>query len=258
MFQSVYPVFEKKRLLKKEMLENIRDFPRNLFQVFYQDYGHGILAGCGLKADAGGLLIEPGILYYKGIPYFLETPCHVPCKPEGRLVYLKVRFLEPSAGIGKVEYTSEIFLDEKEPEAENEMELGRFKLQEGARLRTDYVDFYDYITEYDTVNRIHVPYAAPGGRPGIWPSLLKCYAGTLMKISWENPLDCGFCMNCLQLREAAPYEMVETYLNARLKQEETYTHEGIYRGLKRILLKAGGRGEYSGEKEKREKTLLML
>ncbi len=35
MFKNVYPLFERKRLLKKEMLENIRDFPRDIVDIFF-------------------------------------------------------------------------------------------------------------------------------------------------------------------------------------------------------------------------------
>ena len=48
MFQNIYPVFEPKRLLKKEMLENLRDFPRSLFGLQYQNYSDGILYGCDI------------------------------------------------------------------------------------------------------------------------------------------------------------------------------------------------------------------
>jgi hypothetical protein len=42
---------------------------------------------------------------------------------------------------------------------EDELELGRFKLREGAVLRSDYTDFFDLITEYNTINVINVEYA---------------------------------------------------------------------------------------------------
>ena len=100
MFQNTYPVFEAKRLLKKEMLENLRDYPRNLFAVQYQNYSDGILFGCELKEAEAGLKIMPGILYYKGIPYFLEKPHMVSCQAEGKQVYLKVRFGDKAIGSG--------------------------------------------------------------------------------------------------------------------------------------------------------------
>ena len=49
MFKNVYPLFERKRLLKKEMLENIRDFPRDIVDIFFFFFSDGILAGCDIK-----------------------------------------------------------------------------------------------------------------------------------------------------------------------------------------------------------------
>lgn len=196
MFQNIFPIFEAKRLLKKEMLENLRDFPRSLFYLQYQKYSDGILAGCDIRGSETGLTIFPGILCYKGLPYFLDKPCSVSCKAEGRQVYLKVHFWDKAVGNGGEEFFSRIIVEEEPPDGEQQLELGRFKLQPGARLRSEYVDFLDYETEYDTVNRIHVPYAAPE-HPGIWPQICCCYAKELLKRRVTDPWDSAFCLDCL-------------------------------------------------------------
>ena len=257
MFQNIYPVFEAKRLLRKEMLDNLRDYPRNLFHIRHQGYSDGILWGCGLVGTDLGLTVMPGILYYKGMPYFLEKPCTVACRADGKLVYLKVRFFDKAVGNGGEEYFTQLAADEQEPDPELELELGRFKLQPGARLRTEYVDFYDYITEFDTVNRIYTPYAAPN-RQGIFPQLLQCFAKTLAKSYIKNPWDYAFCMSCLQLREAMPYEAVRVYLNTRLGQERDYTNMQIYQELKGILEQSAGEQQGPRGPERKEKTLLMI
>lgn len=256
MFQNTYPVFEAKRLLKKEMLENLRDFPRNLFGLQYQDYSDGILTGCDIKGTETGLTILPGILYYKSVPYFLDKPYPVPYRAEGEPVYVKVHFWDKAIGAGGEEYLSRVTVDGREPDAEQELELARFKLQPGARLRSEYVDFYDYETEFDTVNRIHVPYAAPD-HPGIWPRIFKSFANELLKHPVNNSWDSAFCLNCLQLTGAMPYEAARAYLNARLGQDREYTNLQVYGALKRILRESGGREE-SGHSPKKEGTLLML
>ena len=134
MFQNIYPVFEPKRLLKKEMLENLRDFPRSLFGLQYQNYSDGILYGCDITGTETGMILLPGILCYKGVPYFLERPYPVSCKAEGKTAYVKVHFWDKTIGSGGEEYLSQIIVDEQEPDAEQELELARFKLQAGARL----------------------------------------------------------------------------------------------------------------------------
>lgn len=144
MFQNIYPVFETKKLLKKEMLDSLRDFPRELFDLQYRGYSDGILMGCELEGYEGGLKIMPGILYYQGIPYFLKRPFDISVQADGNLAYLKVRFLGKTVGARQEEYLSQIYIDGRIPDTNCELELGRFKLQVGARLRTEYVDFGDY------------------------------------------------------------------------------------------------------------------
>ncbi|EOS24816.1 hypothetical protein C804_05064 [Lachnospiraceae bacterium A4] len=255
MFQNIYPIFERKHVLKKEMLENLRDYPRTLFQLQYQDYSDGILYGCSLEAAGTELAVKPGILLYHQTPYFMETPCVVSCEAQGRLSYLKVCFSDREAGTGHVKYCGHIYLDEKEPDPELELEFGRFKLQPGARLRTEYVDFADYVTEFDTVDRIHVPYAAPA-HPTVWPQLLKRFAAELLGTGTQNALDCAFCMSCMQTKDNMPYDAVKTYLNVKLKEERDYTSEQTYHALKRILEEAkGSRKNYTAEKGSK---LLMI
>lgn len=257
MFQNTYPVFEAKRLLKKEMLDNLRDFPRSLFNLQYQTYSDGILTGCDIKGSETGLTILPGVVLYKGVPYFLDKPYPVPYRAEGKLVYVKVHFWDKAVGAGGEEFFSQILVDEQEPDPEQELELARFKLQSGARLRSDYVDFYDHETEFDTVNRIHALYAAPD-HPGIWPQICRSFAKELMKYPVANIWDGAFCLSCLQLTEAMPYEALRAYLNMRMGRDSDYTNEQIYSALKRILRENGGREEGSGRLPKKEGTLLML
>lgn len=110
MFQNIYPVFEPKRLLKKEMLENLRDFPRSLFGLQYQNYSDGILYGCDITGTETGMILLPGILCYKGVPYFLERPYPVTCKAEGKMAYVKVHFWDKTIGSGGEEYEPGIYL----------------------------------------------------------------------------------------------------------------------------------------------------
>lgn len=237
------------------MLENLRDYPRMLFALEYQKYSDGILCGCGFEASSFRLIVQPGILIHRAIPYFMQKSFEIPCEAHGRLAYLKVRFTDKEAGTGYEKYQGQIYLDEKEPDTELELELGRFKLQPGARLRTEYVDFADYVTEFDTVDRIHVPYAAPE-HPTVWPQLLKRFATELLGTGTQDALDCAFCMSCMQQKENMPYDAVKTYLNVKLNKEREYTPEETYHALKRILEEAkGSRRNHTAEKENK---LLML
>ncbi len=257
MFKNIHPLFEKKRVLKKEMLENLRDYPRNLFRSEFQDYGNGVLWGCGLSVHADEICIAPGVICFGGIPYILEETLRIACEANGRTSYLKVRFLDKVLSMEQYEYLSQICLDEKAPREDMEIELARFKLQPGARLRDTYTDFYDYHTEFDTLDRTNALYAAPG-KHSIWPQILKCFGDSLMKYAIQNPWDYAFCLNCMQLKDAMPYDGIKAYLNVRLKQDREYTNADIYEALKQILMEAGGQGAGGRAAENRERKLLLL
>ena len=44
--QNLYPLFERNRILKKELLWSLRDYSFSQIQLEYQEYGQGIIQGC--------------------------------------------------------------------------------------------------------------------------------------------------------------------------------------------------------------------
>ncbi len=241
MFQNVSPLFENKRILTKSMLESLRDYPRSLFGILYQDYSDGILSGCGLSVRAEKLWVEPGILYRRRVLYLLEEPYGLEIQANGRNTYLKIYFEDRISGSQQEEYRSRLYLDGSPPDPEREMELARFKLQPGARLRDVWTDFEDYSTEFDTINRIHVPYAAPK-RSSIFPEILKSFARELLVSPGKEPWDFAFCMNVLQTERAMSYEAVEMYVNLRLERQRSgYSSQEIYDSLRQILAESRGK-----------------
>lgn len=256
MFSYSYPVFERKKLLKIDMLNQLRDFPRDMFEILYQDFSDGIAEGTKMKAEDGILTIEPGILLWKGIPYILSKTLRIPYEAAQVDSYIKVRFIEKGESGEAQQLMTEISIQDTPPK-EDEMELARFKLQTGARLRDEHRDFFDYNTEFDTLNRIHAPFASKGGSC-IWPDISKTFAKTIMKYPLSNPWDPAFCMNCLR-EEGVGYEEIKGYLNVRLQSEKkAYSNPEMYRAMGRILQEIkGGRAGRNSEPAGQKTMLLM-
>lgn len=258
MFSNTYPIFEKKRLLKIEMLNNVRDYPRELFEILYQDYSNGILAGTHLKVQAEYLIISPGILYWSGVPYTMKEELKLVYEATEKTVYLKVKFLEELHGAEKQEYLTQVYIDNIPTNERSEIELARFKLQTGARLRDEYTDYFDYNTEFDTINRIHAPFAALG-KSSIWPEITKTFARTLLDSPTENPLDSTFCLSCLQAERGINPEMLYRYLNMRLEEKrDVYSNHEIYQALGRILAKQSGSGMIRRQENNTQNKMLLI
>lgn len=258
MFQNIYPVFEKKRLLKMEMLKNLRDYPRELFELFYQGYSNGIITGVNLSIADDYLLISPGILYWDEIPYFLSEEWKLSYEATEKPSYLKVKFLEKLQGAEKQEYLTEIYIDDRPVNQKRELELCRFKLQKGARLRAEYTDFFDYSTEFDTINRIHVSFAS-AGKGTIWPEILKTFARTLMGYPIKSSWDYAFCLNCLHLDRAMHFEELNRYLGLRLQEKQTdYENQEIFEALGRILHEAAETNWMPEKSRSSQKKMLLF
>lgn len=254
-FRYEYPIFEHKNILKKKMLDDLRDYPLFLSRMILGDRGDGILQGCGLAWEEGVLEAEPGLLCYHGDIYRMEESFAMDCVPTDRQTYIKVRFSVSDRERDYRRGVGEVYLDTNAPK-EGEMELGRFRLQEGARLRTVYENFEDYRTEYDTVNRIHVPYLQPDGA-GLWPQMLMAYGEELLETGTEDVYDISFAVQLLGTAGYVSAELVRRYagMAGNGGREDNSV---LYAGLLRILKerKAGRRGQRKQEGAVRQMILL--
>lgn len=257
MFQFSYPLFEHKNILKKAMLDELRDYPLTLSKMLFEDYGNGVLEGCEISWDDHVLRVEPGLLLYGGNIYRMEEACSFACPPTDRLTYIKVRFVTVDYERDHMGGAGEISLSELLPE-NGEMELGRFRLQEGARLRCSYENFEDYQTEFDTVNRIHVPYCSAGGT-GLWPGLLCDYAKELLESGTQDAFDIAFAMQILGAKGRIACGLTKYFVekNAGINAGQL-TNASLYGQLLHILKeRRTGNGDWKRDKGNSRQMLLL-
>ncbi|MDE6616997.1 MAG: hypothetical protein K2K35_10550, partial [Lachnospiraceae bacterium] len=103
---------------------------------------------------------------------------------------------------------------EEEGNNNNGLELGRFRLSQGARLRKEYQDLQDFHTAYNTLDITNVPYAGPGGAT-VPPVLLQVFAHMLLNSRTSRESDISFALMCLG-RQPVPKECLLHYICNRL------------------------------------------
>lgn len=234
MFVNVFPKFDKNRILKKEMLENLRDFPRDILDIYYKDYSDGIISGGEICVGSSSITVKRGIIKHNGKIYMLDTEFDIPYYPTNKEAVIKIKFLDESVEGDFNIYKSKAFIDENTEVMEDELEMGRFKLREGAHLRSEYVDFYDFSTEFNTINIINVRYSGYK-KSTINPVILRYFSNIVMRSGSDNIYDICFTMQCMN-ENPVERDLILYYISKRLNLEYSdYSNMQIYRYLAEIV-----------------------
>lgn len=236
MFIEKYPKFQRNTILKAEMLESLKEYPRDMLRLMYQLHADGIISGCYVTVEGKrNLVIAPGIIKHNGILYYLKEKKVLANEPLGIEQILVVRFLEKKDGLDDILYPTEIKLKTEKEIQEDEIELCRFILKEGAELRKVYQDFRDMATVHNTINIIEVPYAGIG-ETTLSPEITYRFAMEMFQYHLSNPYDTAFVMQCMQ-QNVIQRELIEAYIQNRIDNvaKGRLEQRQLYRYLNTIL-----------------------
>ena len=255
--QNLYPLFERNRILKKEMLWSMRDYSFGCLSLEYQQYADGILSGCEVSVRNKVLVIGPGMVKYHGFVSLILEEMTVPYEPSGQMNVLKLRMSE-SESPDAVAHQLDLVLDPDITCKENEFEVCRFCLREGASLRTDYTDFDDMRTRYDTVNLIDAGWAGIEAAT-LSPAITRYYAKMILQEESSELQDVTFAWLCFNSHTTVSKYVVEDYLGRVCPQLKLHGGENseLYNALV-LRLEEIRRGEKKiGKKDDRKRRIVL-
>jgi len=242
MFEHKIPQFTPKRILSREILLSVRDIAYQEQAVRYAGYCDGIIAGCELFEEEMRIGVKNGLVKFGGRLYVLTEKMELCYQPTDEWAMVKIRFGLQIPSKDLVYYTGKLVLDNGLGMQSNELELGRFKLKKGSRLRTDYINFRDMETEYDTVNLLHVVQAAPV-EATVSPKITRLFAQEAFPFLNDNPMDISFCSICLSTEQAVSRDYIQWYISRRMNTDyRPLDNIKIHRSLSEILeaIRTGG------------------
>ena len=254
MNEQKYPQFERLHILRTEALCSIRDRAFDTLPLFFEDYGNGIISGCRPITTTNLITLGAGVILHNNFLYLIKEPMSVEYSPTEEYMLMKIIFEPELVTENFTQRNVNLILTPNLNLSEFEMEICRFKLKKGAVLRTNYTDFFDRATEFDTVNIINVPYAAKGGST-LNPEILRAFADDAKNFSLDNE-DYNFCLAALSGKILNSAQIV-FYIERRLKIElpAPVTNQTLYENLCLILqeIKSGRRREtFSTRRRRRE------
>lgn len=258
MFEHKIPKFTKNRILTREILFSTRDIAYQEQLITYCNYSSGVILGCDLFEDDMRIGVRNGVLKFADRLYVLRQSDSLPYEPTDKWAVLKIRFGAQRENADFDYYTGELVLDDNTEILSNELEMGRFKLKKGSRLRTKYVDFADMTTECDTVNLVNVPQAAPE-KVTIHPLITTHFAREAYPYIGVNPFDVDFCGQCLARKQALDREYIQFYISRRMKQEyREMDNPQIHASLETILKAIKSGGELDGKRRPTERKIMLV
>lgn len=236
-FEEKKPIFTKGRILKNEMLESLRDFPRHVTEILLESQTEGVISGFDLKVDERHITIKPGIVKYQSEVMVLGTALKIPYTADGSEQVLKLQFQDRYQSADFEGRRVHMVL-EKGPIRGNEMELARFRLSQGAYLRSDYQDFEDFKTGHNTLNIVNQPYSSMSGST-LNPAILSYFASALLEHQTANPHDLALIYQVLNQPVSISRALLVNYIKTRLKEADApmESNADLHQGLVQILKK---------------------
>lgn len=229
-----YPFFNKDRVLKIEMLNNLRDFPRLVTDIYADELSDGILWGLRPTIDKQIITFSKGIIKYNGKIYLIPNDISIDYKETDVDVIIKIKFYEEVEDKDFRSQYFEIEIDESLVILDNEQELGRFKLKKGAYLRSDYKDLYDFTTEFNTINIVNIKYSGIE-KYTISREILKYFSKAALETKTQNPMDVNFCLLCLN-SQRIERDTIYEYINYKLSEDnKKLSNDDIHCKLVKIL-----------------------
>lgn len=237
MTEHIYPAFGRGRIMKKELLWALRDYSYTAMQNQYQDYADGIISGCRIFSEENHLRIASGMIKCADYIFLIKGSDQIPYKPTEEYISLKFYLKDKEELPDYTRYLTNFKLDIHLERSNNEIELCRFKLKEGARLRADYKDFYDIQTEYDTINLANATWSSIGQNT-LSKEVTDCFARKVLECKNAAETDLQFAYFLLQGREAVNYSILTDYISRKTKEEiteHTLSKENAFYKLEQIL-----------------------
>ncbi len=248
------PIFKDGSLLTKDMLEQLESFSVNYANLSVLDYGDGFLTGGSVTGDREVLVLHRSLIKYRNSLLMIPGDVKIPLDKteEWQSVKLILTDLECTSEYEQIrlDFHADANLDKDE----HILEICRMRMQNGAALRYDYVNFEDMNTNFDTLNLINSDWAVYGGK-SLHPAILRRFYAEAAKCAGKEPVDQAFLMQLTNMQgRSCERELLLFYLNEKLKETRAErSNAEIYEGLKKALLemKKGRRQHAEGKMERR-------
>lgn len=198
------PSFKKGSILKQNMLDSLRDYPRSAVNLIYAGFGNGIINGFDITVlEENKLLVSSGIVKIGNDVYFLTQDQVLDQQDNDNYAYIEIKHDDTVDGIV---YSLEI--NQYPEQQKDKVELFRYTKNAKLSMLQNCSDLFK--PPINRINNIYANFSYIGGT-SLCQDYFKLYAKDVLKAKKAKMADIAFSYECLNgIRNI---DLVKSYFN---------------------------------------------
>lgn len=236
-FVMLKPSFDDGTILKQQMLEALRDFPKKILDVYFSEFGDGIISGFELSVEDSTqtVIVSPGIYKHNDKVYVSENKLSINLFDEkNNIVYLEPERKKSDSGVNfniklTIHTNSEGEIRDEDKTTEM-FELFRCSKDTGAKIfkiqKLDDVVNNKGKVPHNHLNQNYVLFSYCGGS-GFSRDYLKLYASYVLNSGNCSAFDVAFACQCLN--GLHDFDLIEKYFGP---SDKSFSNEDIISKIK--------------------------
>lgn len=243
------PIFEKGKILDKEMLDELKNLNLDYINTLYFSKSDGVIYGIDPEIRENKVIINPGLIKYNGELFKILTKKEINIPLEDGEYKCFLQKIDKILSEKFLELNFEIKLLKNEEKAPEGFELFRLSRREGADLKEP-LQIIGIDREYNTLNLVNLKISTLSGS-NLNPKLLKLYAQNMLENKNVDMYERIICMYILNSNHER--EFILNYLT--LLPEASNLE--IYKALEKKYLSIGNINKVENNIEKNKRKMLV-
>lgn len=243
------PIFEKGKILDKDMLDELKNLNLDYVNTLYFSKSDGVIYGIDPEVKENKIIINPGLIKYNGELFKILTKkeIEIPLEDGGYKYFLQK--VDKTLNDKFLELNFKLKLFRNEEKEANGFEIFRILRREGADLKEP-IQIVGVGKEYNTLNLINLKISTLSGT-NLSSKLLKLYAQNMLKNKKLDTYERIICMYILNSNHER--EFILKYLNISSKANNLE----IYKALEERYLNLENNNKIEKNMEKNTRKMLV-
>lgn len=223
MEKNKIPIFEKGKILDKEMLDELKNLNLDYINTLYFSKSDGVIYGINPEISKNKIVINPGLIKYNGELFKIlnKREVEIPLE-DGSYIYL-LQKINKVLNDKFLELKFELKLLKNETELTDGFEIFRILRREGADLKEP-VRIVGIDKEYNTLNLINLKLSTLSGSI-LNSKLLKLYAKDMLENKKLDACERVMCMYILNSNYER--EFILKYLNLSFEADNLEVYKAL-------------------------------